>query len=161
MKWPVDLSHIDKELQVLYSRLIEKKSILTKNRPIPGIAIKKIAEQLAIEWTYNSNSIEGNTLTLRETQLVLQEGITIKGVSLGAESERFQRIGKNILRPIVTGIDGLLADQGLGEADGVVQGIGHGGGLARPVLTGKQRGSGSRHYRIAILFCLPGSNLDR
>lgn len=82
MKWPVDLSHIDKELQVLYSRLIEKKSVLTKNRPIPGIAIKKIAEQLAIEWTYNSNSIEGNTLTLRETQLVIQEGITIKGVSL-------------------------------------------------------------------------------
>lgn len=82
MKWPVDLSHIDKELQILYSRLIEKKSVLSKNRPIPGIAIKKIAEQLSVEWTYNSNSIEGNTLTLRETQLVLQEGITIKGVSL-------------------------------------------------------------------------------
>lgn len=82
MKWPVDLSHIDQDLKALYSRLIDKKTILTRNRPIPGIAIKKIAEQLAIEWTYNSNSIEGNTLTLRETQLILQEGITIKGVSL-------------------------------------------------------------------------------
>jgi Fic family protein len=82
MKWPVDLSHIDQDLKALYSRLIEKKLVLTKHRPIPGIAIKKIAEQLAIEWTYNSNSIEGNTLTLRETQLILQEGITIKGVSL-------------------------------------------------------------------------------
>jgi Fic family protein len=82
MKWPVDLSHIDQDLKAPYSRLIDKKTVLTRNRPIPGIAIKKIAEQLAIEWTYNSNSIEGNTLTLRETQLVLQEGITIKGVSL-------------------------------------------------------------------------------
>ena len=82
MKWPVDFSHIEQDFKVLYARLIEKKSALTKNRPIPGIAIKKIAEQLAIEWTYNSNSIEGNTLTLRETQLVLQQGITIKGVSL-------------------------------------------------------------------------------
>jgi Fic family protein len=82
MKWPVDLSHIDQNLKTLYERLIDKKTILSKNRPIPGIAIKKIAEQLSIEWTYNSNSIEGNTLTLRETQLVLQEGITIKGVSL-------------------------------------------------------------------------------
>lgn len=35
-----------------------------------------------MEWTYNSNSIEGNTLTLRETKLVLEEGITIKGKSL-------------------------------------------------------------------------------
>ena len=41
--------------------------------------MQKIKEALAVEWTYNSNSIEGNTLTLQETQLVLQEGITIKG----------------------------------------------------------------------------------
>lgn len=37
---------------------------------------------MSIEWTYNSNSIEGNTLTLRETQMVLQEGVTISGKSL-------------------------------------------------------------------------------
>ncbi len=48
MKWPVDLSHINQDLKALHSRLIEKKLVLTKHRPIPGIAIKKIAEQLAI-----------------------------------------------------------------------------------------------------------------
>lgn len=35
-----------------------------------------------LEWTYNSNSIEGNSLTLRETQMILEEGFTIKGKSL-------------------------------------------------------------------------------
>ncbi|WP_204353311.1 Fic family protein [Pedobacter yulinensis] len=44
--------------------------------------MQKIRESLSIEWTYHSNSIEGNTLSLRETQMVLQEGITIKRKSL-------------------------------------------------------------------------------
>ena len=52
------------------------------SRHLPNINLNKIKESLSIEWTYNSNSIEGNTLTLRETQMVLQEGITIKGISL-------------------------------------------------------------------------------
>jgi Fic family protein len=37
---------------------------------------------MQIEFTYNSNAIEGNTLSLRETQLVIQEGITVRGKSL-------------------------------------------------------------------------------
>lgn len=37
---------------------------------------------MEIEMTYNSNAIEGNSLTLRETALVLQEGVTIKGKPL-------------------------------------------------------------------------------
>lgn len=46
---------------------------------MPNIVLRNIKEAFLIEWTYNSNSIEGNTLSLRETQMVLQEGITIKG----------------------------------------------------------------------------------
>lgn len=42
----------------------------------------RIREALRIEFLYESNRIEGNTLTLRETQLVLQEGMTISGRSL-------------------------------------------------------------------------------
>ena len=79
--WKVDLSYRDK-LQPSYDRLYEKKALLKEARPLPQIALHKIKEALAVEWTYNSNSIEGNTLTLQETQLVLQEGITIKGKSL-------------------------------------------------------------------------------
>ncbi|MGO1585008.1 MAG: Fic family protein [Mesonia sp.] len=79
--WDINLAYREK-LQATYDRLYEKKQILQQSRPLPGIALQKIKEALSIEWTYNTNSIEGNTLSLRETQLVLQEGITIKGKSL-------------------------------------------------------------------------------
>ncbi len=79
--WNIDLSYRDK-LQATYDRLYEKKALLRDARPLPQIALQKIKEALAVEWTYNSNHIEGNTLTLRETQMVLQEGVTIKGKSL-------------------------------------------------------------------------------
>lgn len=50
---------------------------------------RSITEALSIEWTYNSNSIEGNTLNLRETQMILQDGITIGGKSLKEHFEAF------------------------------------------------------------------------
>ncbi len=77
----VNVSYREK-MQATFSRLNEKKELLNKSRPLPVAAIQKIKESLSIEWTYNSNSIEGNTLSLRETQMVLQEGVTVKGKSL-------------------------------------------------------------------------------
>jgi len=79
--WEIDLTYRE-ELQATFERLYEKKQALQSSRPLPNIALNKIRESLSIEWTYNSNSIEGNTLSLRETQMVLQEGITVKGKSL-------------------------------------------------------------------------------
>lgn len=79
--WEINLTYREK-LQSTFDRLYDKKAILQKDRPLPEIALQKIKEALSVEWTYNSNSIEGNTLTLRETQMVLQEGITVKGKSL-------------------------------------------------------------------------------
>lgn len=79
--WKIDVTYRE-EFETTFERLFEKLSDLKKSRPLPPIALQKLREALAIEWTYNSNSIEGNTLTLRETQLVLQEGITVKGKSL-------------------------------------------------------------------------------
>jgi len=66
----------------LYKRIKEKKKRLNSLRPLPQTALSKLKEQFAIEMTYHSNAIEGNTLTLRETQLVIQEGLTIAGKSL-------------------------------------------------------------------------------
>jgi Fic family protein len=63
-------------------RLDAKKSKLDGKRPLPVIALDRIREDLFIEWSYNSTSIEGNTLSLNETRLVLQEGITVKGKTL-------------------------------------------------------------------------------
>lgn len=81
MKWqdyPYQFDVFDKQLE----RIHDKKRELDKLRPIPGYALKSIRESMTIEWTYNSNSIEGNTLTLRETKMVIEEGFTIKGKSL-------------------------------------------------------------------------------
>jgi Fic family protein len=66
----------------LLTRLDDKKARLDARRPLPSAAVRRLEEQLAIEWIYNSNAIEGSTLTLRETQLILEQGITIGGKSL-------------------------------------------------------------------------------
>ncbi|MGV7105516.1 Fic family protein [Flavobacterium sp. U410] len=79
--WTIDITY-RQEFENTFERLYDKLATLNKNRPLPQMALAKIKEALTIEWTYNSNSIEGNTLSLRETQMVLQEGITIKGKSL-------------------------------------------------------------------------------
>ena len=70
------------EMAPIFARLQMKLEQLKKHRPLPSMALTKIREALTVEWTYNSNSIEGNTLSLRETQMVLQDGITVKGKSL-------------------------------------------------------------------------------
>lgn len=62
--------------------LKEKLDILNKLRPINKTLLSKIRENFQIEMTYNSNAIEGNTLTKKETFWVISEGLTIKGKSL-------------------------------------------------------------------------------
>lgn len=62
--------------------LKEKLDALNKLRPINKILLNKIRENFQIEMTYNSNAIEGNTLTKKETFWVISEGLTIKGKSL-------------------------------------------------------------------------------
>jgi len=57
------------------------KRELDSKRPIPKETLESLKESINLEWTYNSNGIEGNTLTLRETQVVL-EGITVGGKSI-------------------------------------------------------------------------------
>ncbi|TGK87926.1 Fic family protein [Leptospira noumeaensis] len=59
-----------------------KKKELDKLRPLPVAIVDKLREQFYLEWTYNSNAIEGNTLSLQETDLVLRQGITIGNKSL-------------------------------------------------------------------------------
>lgn len=63
-------------------RLDEKLKKLNAERPLSETAVRKLREHFEIEMTYNSNAIEGNSLTLRETFLVIHEGITIKGKPL-------------------------------------------------------------------------------
>ncbi len=66
----------------IHLRVLDKKKRLDSLRPLPSTLVMRLKEQMAIEYTYNSNAIEGNTLTLRETRLVIEEGITVGGKSI-------------------------------------------------------------------------------
>jgi Fic family protein len=63
----------------LLRNIDEKKRRLDSLRPFPKDAVQKLLEDIRIRHTYHSDAIEGNTLTLQETKLVLEEGITIGG----------------------------------------------------------------------------------
>ncbi|MGE6489813.1 Fic family protein [Paenisporosarcina sp. NPDC076898] len=58
-----------------------KKSKLDKARPLPANSVKSLLNHVLIDWTYNSNAIEGNTLTISETKVVL-EGMTVGGKTM-------------------------------------------------------------------------------
>lgn len=60
-----------------FTRIDELRTKLKTMRPLNETEMKRLHEEFIIENTYHSNAIEGNTLTLRETALILQEGITI------------------------------------------------------------------------------------
>ncbi|MFC2174761.1 Fic family protein [archaeon] len=66
----------------LRERIKAKKALLDSLRPLPRDAVERLRHQMNIELTYNSNAIEGNTLTLQETRLILEEGITVGGKPL-------------------------------------------------------------------------------
>lgn len=66
----------------LLTRINEKMKQLISMRPIPADALGRLHEEMRLVHTYHSNAIEGNTLTLQETKLVLEEGLTIGGKSL-------------------------------------------------------------------------------
>lgn len=46
-------------------------------RPLSAAAVKRLREEIKLQTTYDSNAIEGSTLTLRETILVVKEGVTV------------------------------------------------------------------------------------
>jgi Fic family protein len=68
--------------EALLRRIAVKQERISQHRPLPQIALDKMRQNLLMEWTYHSNSIEGNTLTLQETRVVIEHGLTIGGKTL-------------------------------------------------------------------------------
>lgn len=68
--------------QPIYQRIIDKKKKLDTLRPLSKSLVNRLRDQIIIEWTYNSNAIEGTSLSLKETELIIEHGLTIKGKSL-------------------------------------------------------------------------------
>ncbi|MBS5724631.1 MAG: Fic family protein [Clostridiales bacterium] len=60
-----------------FAKVDQLRDALKAMRPLNDAELKRLREEFIIENTYDSNAIEGSTLTLRETALILQEGITI------------------------------------------------------------------------------------
>ena len=64
------------EFAALFLEIDRKKNEIVKHRPFTKGELQRLQDEFLIEFTYNSNAIEGNTLTLQETAMVL-EGVTI------------------------------------------------------------------------------------
>lgn len=70
-----------------FDKVDKKKAKLDAFRPLPSDLVVNLEEWFRIELTYTSNAIEGNTLTRRETALVVEKGITVGGKSLAEHLE--------------------------------------------------------------------------
>ena len=67
----------------MFQSIDDKKAVLDSKRPLSKEALDNLRRYFDVELTYNSNAIEGNTLTITETKVILEDGITIgKGKSL-------------------------------------------------------------------------------
>lgn len=73
--------------QSLFDRIERKKRILDAHRPLPVDALTRLHEDIRLAHTYHSDAIEGNTLTLQETKLVIFDGITVGGKTLNEHLE--------------------------------------------------------------------------
>jgi len=80
------------------------KEAIDKHRPFSPRLAHSLHEKLIVEWTYHSNAIEGNTLTLSETKVVL-EGITIGGKSMAEHLEAINH------RQAILFIEALIANE--------------------------------------------------
>lgn len=81
---PSPQPHMDPRLA---QRIAAKQAALSARRPLTPATLRRIHEDLQVRLTFHSNAIEGNTLSLRETQLVIEHGLTIGGHTLAEHLE--------------------------------------------------------------------------
>ena len=80
-----------KSSENLLEKIDRKRAELDTRRPLTEGEIERLTEEFAVEYTYNSNAIEGNTLTLRETDMVLR-GLTIDKKPLKDHMDAFGQL---------------------------------------------------------------------
>ena len=87
-----------------WKKLTDKKALLDQYRPLPLELVRNLEQWFLIELTYTSNAIEGNTLTRRETAVVVEKGLTVSGKSLVEHLEATNHAGA--LRGIMKLVEG-------------------------------------------------------
>jgi len=70
------------ELELLIQEINNLQVGIDEKKPLRPERWETVAEKLKMEWTYDSNAIEGSTLTLGETIFFLREGLTVEGKPL-------------------------------------------------------------------------------
>ena len=94
---PFDELHIDPELVEELAQFDEQINLFRTTRPLDPVALAKLEEHFKAAHIYHSAGIEGNRLTLQETNLVLKEGIDIRGKPL-QDSIEVRSLGFNHCR---------------------------------------------------------------
>ena len=82
--------YIQPEFKPLFMKIDALKAELDTKRPLTEGETQRLRDEFMVDFTYNSNAIEGNTLTLNETAMVLLEGMTIDQKSL---KEHLEAVG--------------------------------------------------------------------
>lgn len=75
------------KLETLLTEIDNKKAEINAKRPFSDKQLKNIKKAFDVDFTYNSNAIEGSTLTFSETKVILNEGLTIGGKKMSEHLE--------------------------------------------------------------------------
>ena len=70
------------EIKKLLQRIDEYKKLMDTRRPLAPQEVKSLDDYYRVGLTYTSNALEGNTLTIIETKVVIEDGITVGGKPL-------------------------------------------------------------------------------
>jgi Fic family protein len=74
----------------IYQTIDDKKALIDQKRPFEGELLNQLKQYYKIGLTYSSNALEGNTLTISETKVLLEDGLTVGGKPL---RDTFEAIG--------------------------------------------------------------------
>ena len=103
-----DISVITEEVEALLSKIDDLHQRWLSCRPLQSTQLAKMNDYFNTQYTYESNQIEGNTLTLQETHLVINEGLTISGKSMREHLEAVNhKEAIDFVRDLVTGKEDL------------------------------------------------------
>ena len=84
---------LNKTVNGILSEIEKFKKKLDKFRPFPLAQLQNLEQYFKVEYTFESNRIEGNTLTLQETALVVEKGMTVSGKSMREHLEAINHAG--------------------------------------------------------------------
>jgi Fic family protein len=106
-----DWLHSEVDLPQLLVHLDRLKIMLDSFRPLPPSVVAELKSRFDVRFTYNSNAIEGNTLTQNETEMIVRSGVTIAGHPL---VEHLEAIGH---AQAIDYLEALAGEEAMGERE--------------------------------------------